>query len=115
MRNLPGWEPSLDDICSNIRQKSLKYESTTGRIIRPAIPGAKKKSPAGPGTINVRYDRMEEVMENLLKRRVNELVNANQKTAEVFEMFSIDFCCNGGKTVEAACAVERAGYTMRIG
>jgi len=45
----------------------------------------------------------EEVMEESLKRTVNEIVKEDMRTAEVFEKYAIDFCCNGGRTLEAAC------------
>jgi regulator of cell morphogenesis and NO signaling len=35
---------------------------------------------------------------------LGEFVHRNYRTASVFEKYSLDFCCRGGRTVEEACA-----------
>ncbi|MBW7889032.1 MAG: iron-sulfur cluster repair di-iron protein [Bacteroidetes bacterium] len=35
---------------------------------------------------------------------VKEIVTQNFQTAAIFEKYSLDFCCRGGKTIEQACA-----------
>lgn len=43
---------------------------------------------------------------------VGELVAQNYRTAEVFKNSGIDFCCNGGRTIEQACekkGIDAAG------
>lgn len=42
-------------------------------------------------------------MADILNRVVNEMVKEDHRTAEVFEKYAIDFCCKGGRTLEAAC------------
>lgn len=34
---------------------------------------------------------------------LGEIVKKNYRTAEVFDKFNLDFCCNGGKKLEEAC------------
>ncbi|MDD8017076.1 MAG: iron-sulfur cluster repair di-iron protein [Bacteroidota bacterium] len=34
---------------------------------------------------------------------IKEIVTQNYQTAAVFEKYSLDFCCRGGKTIEQAC------------
>ena len=36
-------------------------------------------------------------------KTVGEMVTIDHRAAAVFEKFSIDFCCNGGKTLDVAC------------
>jgi regulator of cell morphogenesis and NO signaling len=37
-------------------------------------------------------------------RTIKEIVTDNFQTAAVFEKYSLDFCCRGGKTIDEACA-----------
>ncbi len=43
---------------------------------------------------------------NYLKRTLAEIVNEDLRTADVFKKFGMDFCCGGGRSLEAACAKE---------
>ncbi len=43
-------------------------------------------------------------MDSLLERHVKDLVTEDHRTAAVFEKYSIDFCCGGKKSLQAACA-----------
>jgi len=38
------------------------------------------------------------------KDRIGDIVADNYKTATVFKDFNIDFCCNGGRTIDEACS-----------
>ena len=40
----------------------------------------------------------------LTTRTIKEIVTDNFQTAAVFEKYSLDFCCRGGKTIDEACA-----------
>jgi regulator of cell morphogenesis and NO signaling len=42
-------------------------------------------------------------MEDWLRKTVGGMVREDQRMAEIFERHAIDFCCNGGRTLEAAC------------
>lgn len=42
-------------------------------------------------------------MEKLEQRAIGELVAENYRTATVFKNHKIDFCCQGGRTIEEAC------------
>jgi regulator of cell morphogenesis and NO signaling len=55
-------------------------------------------------TIDVITPREEVHMFELSSRRVKEIVSQDHRAASVFERHAIDFCCNGGKTLAAACA-----------
>ncbi|MBP9211464.1 MAG: iron-sulfur cluster repair di-iron protein [Bacteroidetes bacterium] len=37
------------------------------------------------------------------QKMINDIVVHDYRTAAVFEKYSLDFCCNGGVTIEAAC------------
>ena len=39
-------------------------------------------------------------------RTVKEMVTEDHRAAAVFEKYSIDFCCNGGKTLDVACSEQ---------
>lgn len=39
-------------------------------------------------------------------KTIGEMVAANYRTAPVFKKYGIDFCCKGGRTIEAACAAK---------
>lgn len=41
---------------------------------------------------------------NLQTATIKEIVTNNFQTAAVFEKYSLDFCCRGGKTIDQACA-----------
>ena len=41
--------------------------------------------------------------DELLKRKVGEMVAEDYRTATVFKKFGIDFCCGGGSSIEDAC------------
>ncbi|MBP9212412.1 MAG: iron-sulfur cluster repair di-iron protein [Bacteroidetes bacterium] len=41
---------------------------------------------------------------NIQYQTLKEIVTANFQAAAVFERYSLDFCCRGGKTIEQACA-----------
>ncbi|HEX9023675.1 MAG TPA: iron-sulfur cluster repair di-iron protein [Geobacteraceae bacterium] len=43
-------------------------------------------------------------MDSLLERHVKDLVTDDHRAAAVFEKYSIDFCCGGKKSLQAACA-----------
>lgn len=42
------------------------------------------------------------LIDNLTSRTIKEIVTDNFHTAAVFEKYSLDFCCRGGKTIEEA-------------
>ena len=44
------------------------------------------------------------MIKELKKRKVGAIVAENFKTAKVFSLYGIDFCCKGGITLEEACA-----------
>jgi regulator of cell morphogenesis and NO signaling len=52
-------------------------------------------------TLNVK-ERTED-MEPPRRKTVGEMVTTDHRAAAVFEKYSIDFCCNGGKTLDVAC------------
>lgn len=54
-------------------------------------------------------------MENLQTRRIKEFVTEDYRTASVFERYSIDFCCNGKKTLNEACAEKGIDPAQVIG
>ncbi len=39
-----------------------------------------------------------------LERTLAEIVNEDLRTADVFKKFGMDFCCGGGRSLEAACS-----------
>lgn len=43
-------------------------------------------------------------MFDITTKTVKDLVTDDHRSAAVFEKYSIDFCCNGRKTIDAACA-----------
>jgi len=43
-------------------------------------------------------------METVKTTTIKHLVTEDYRAAAVFEKYSIDFCCNGGKSLDAACA-----------
>jgi len=45
-------------------------------------------------------------MQELRHRRIGDVVKENYARAAAFQQFGLDFCCGGGKTVEAACAAN---------
>ena len=45
-------------------------------------------------------------METLAQRPIGELVAENYRTATVFKSHKIDFCCQGGRTIEEACQIK---------
>src|SRR5262252_7492257 len=47
----------------------------------------------------------------LLKRTVGELVAERPGRSRIFQSFGIDFCCQGGRTLEEAC--ERKGVAAQ--
>lgn len=42
-------------------------------------------------------------MSTLQERHIGDLVAENYKTATIFKKHKIDFCCNGGRSIEEAC------------
>ena len=42
-------------------------------------------------------------MSNMSTSTIKEIVTEDFRTAAVFEKYSLDFCCGGGKTIEQAC------------
>jgi regulator of cell morphogenesis and NO signaling len=54
-----------------------------------------------------------EASNNLFAHRtVADVVADDYRRGAVFKKFGIDFCCGGGKTVEAACAAGGVSYTQ---
>lgn len=49
--------------------------------------------------------------EELRHRRVGEVVAEDFRRASAFKRFGIDFCCGGGRTVEAACEAAGVDYS----
>lgn len=45
-------------------------------------------------------------MQALRSRPIGDIVKENYARAAAFQRFDLDFCCGGGKTVEAACAAR---------
>ncbi|MFC2175590.1 iron-sulfur cluster repair di-iron protein [Bacteroidota bacterium] len=45
-------------------------------------------------------------MEETTELTIGEMVANNYRTAPVFKKYGIDFCCKGGRTIEAACAAK---------
>jgi len=43
-------------------------------------------------------------MEELMTKSLAQIVNNNHRAASVFEKYHLDFCCNGKRTLEQACA-----------
>ncbi len=46
-------------------------------------------------------------MTHLEQAVIGQLVSGNYRTAAVFSKYRIDFCCNGNRTVEEACAQKK--------
>lgn len=44
------------------------------------------------------------LINNITSQTIKEIVTENFQTASVFEKYSLDFCCRGGKTISEACA-----------
>src|SRR5688500_2688855 len=42
-------------------------------------------------------------MNNLQSKTLAQLVNANYRTAAIFEKYNLDFCCRGKRTLLQAC------------
>ncbi len=42
-------------------------------------------------------------MEDVLSRSIKSIVAEDFRTARIFEKYSLDFCCKGGQTLDAAC------------
>ncbi|MCG2462531.1 iron-sulfur cluster repair di-iron protein [Flavobacteriaceae bacterium F89] len=42
-------------------------------------------------------------MEKTIERTIGQIVADDYRSAAVFEKFGIDFCCNGNRSIEAAC------------
>lgn len=47
---------------------------------------------------------------NFATRTIGELVAEDYRLASVFKKYGIDFCCGGGRTVEAACMAKKIDY-----
>ena len=47
--------------------------------------------------------------ENLINRRIGDIVAENYNAAGVFKEFGIDFCCGGGISLEKACELKGIG------
>lgn len=45
-------------------------------------------------------------MNTLQEKHIGELVAENYKTATIFKKYKIDFCCNGGRSIEDACKTK---------
>ncbi len=43
------------------------------------------------------------LINNITSQTIKEIVTNNFQTASVFEKYSLDFCCRGGKTINEAC------------
>jgi regulator of cell morphogenesis and NO signaling len=43
------------------------------------------------------------IMEQFGSQTIREIVTQNYRTAAVFEKYSLDFCCKGGRTIDDAC------------
>ena len=46
------------------------------------------------------------MMERTIEKTVKQFVTDDYRAAAVFEKYAIDFCCNGGKTLDEACRVN---------
>jgi regulator of cell morphogenesis and NO signaling len=53
-------------------------------------------------------------MENLKIKKVGSLVAEDYRFADVFKKYDIDFCCNGGVTIEEACKTNNVDQTELI-
>ena len=53
--------------------------------------------------VSIMEDSTMEI-DSVLSRTVKEMVTEDFRAAAVFEKYSIDFCCGGKKTLQAACA-----------
>lgn len=51
-------------------------------------------------------------MESLKNKPIGELVAENYRAATVFKKYKIDFCCQGGRTINDAC--ERKGVDLSL-
>lgn len=51
-------------------------------------------------------------MKNLASTKVSKIVAQNYKTAQVFTVHGIDFCCNGGIPLEQACEAQGIDLQM---
>ncbi len=45
-------------------------------------------------------------METIEQRTIGEIVAENYRAATVFKKYKIDFCCNGGRSIEEACRTK---------
>ncbi|MGX5819232.1 iron-sulfur cluster repair di-iron protein [Chitinophaga lutea] len=54
-------------------------------------------------------------MQDLHTAIVGQLVSDNYRTAAVFSKYKIDFCCNGNRTVEEACAQKKVDAGLVAG
>lgn len=46
-------------------------------------------------------------MNELLSKTLAQIVNTNHEAASVFEKYHLDFCCNGNRSLEQACAENK--------
>lgn len=46
--------------------------------------------------------------------KIGEIVVEDYRTASVFKKYKIDFCCNGGRSLEEACAVKNMDATKLL-
>lgn len=54
-------------------------------------------------------------MEITQKSIIGDLVAENYQTAKIFKKYKIDFCCQGGRTIEEACAKKRIETEKVVG
>ncbi len=58
------------------------------------------------GEAHKQNQRRNGQMESMMTKAVKQMVTEDHRTAAVFEKYAIDFCCNGGQTLGAACAAR---------
>lgn len=51
-------------------------------------------------------------MDDLKNATLKEIVTEDFRAAAVFEKYSLDFCCRGGKTIEEACSDKAVNLTL---
>lgn len=55
-----------------------------------------------------------ETLDRKAEKQIGEFVAQDYRTAAVFTKYKIDFCCNGGRTIEEACAKKNIDSDVLI-